>query len=1057
MSKIPVSSPQNLWSDAQSVDDGNLTLEQNFNNEIYTSLINNHIGSGVIPEALSQAIIFDSSLSGDLLDGKFIAAQVQPSDSNNGNQLEIELTGSLAAGNKTVKVILIGLDFQNTLQYDTLVFAKNESQITKRHYRTVLAIFLNDFIGAPLQSFNLGGRITIKESLPMSLSRDPLMIAQDVEPNLVFRDFFVASGTTLSNLLATSLPSYNISGLNIKTGYRQLRSIVQNDVSTQIGQKFLSTSNNIQKISLLLAVNDNITPSNSVWTGDLIVSIYALQSTIQSSTDIVPNLAIDFDPTNIPLAQISLDYAGLLASGIQLNTSPQPVDFIFSNTPVGSGLLVKSGSYYVITIKRAGSADTSQIQIATGSNASEDMRETIFNGSIWVDIPEESLWFRAFTDAAKVSDGQAYDSGKGIQISKTIIDDTTGLTIDNSLDNQSFLRNDLYSAVIQALLKEFAPVQNQRTGNPIDSEKEYVPALSLLTNTQLSAIQAVSEPLILGTITDQNIKSSSVTGSIVGAAIHHYGMIGNEIVMKVIDDVSDTFRYDQNLVAMVSDLVAGKLGQAKFIPNTSNPSIFYRIVKAELLTLMYGDINGDGIIDNADLLASQRLLGTDLNVFPSLNTYQVHTADFAPDSSIHWQVVDPTGPTVITSGTDGILSAFGDTANFNSASASFSTISGLGTYQLKVLTSTTTTNIGSFSIINLVDTNDITIQKVEYTTDLFLQLMRADINNDMIVDSADVSLITNYIELAPPFPATSLPANRVGTTFNAIRFTVDQYVDRNDDYPGTDANRASIIHPAQDIFLDGYSSWGSSNVKTSPINFSIVKQLNWNEDNIVVNSNPKMVPASFNFLTGYNSILGATNLNQSLTFPIKPSFDPGRNDMFIPNNLIINAGGQITNPTGDYFKMDFEMNTISFEIPPVAAFNGEKTVNILTDFIADYTTTGYTRIGYKALRFADGSTVPMTAFTSNQVRVDASVLSFSPQINGITTDGYEGILINPSMGVSMDYSTGLLTLNFNGLFKDPVTKTENTKVQISVYLKKAGWNNAPTVIDSSKTTNLLGL
>ena len=328
--RIPVSTVENIWSDAEAIDDDNLTVEQVHNDQLHASLVGNHFGTGVIPEALIQHILFDSSLSTDLLDGKALTAQAQPSDSNNGNQLEIELSGSLAAGNATVKVILIGLDFEDNLQYDTLVFSKNEKQLTGKHYRNLLAIFLNDFIGSSLQSFNLGGRIVIREAIPMSLSRDPIMISQAVEPNLIFRDFFVATGGTLSNLLATSLPNFNIDSLNIKTGFKQLRGLVENDVSSQIGQKFLSTSNNIQKITLLLSTINNITPSNLVWTGDLIISVFALQSTVQSSTDIVPNLAIDFDPTNIPLAQISLDYNSMLGIGIKLNTVPQPVDFIYA-------------------------------------------------------------------------------------------------------------------------------------------------------------------------------------------------------------------------------------------------------------------------------------------------------------------------------------------------------------------------------------------------------------------------------------------------------------------------------------------------------------------------------------------------------------------------------------------------------------------------------------------------------------------------------------------------------------------------------------------------------
>lgn len=1056
--RIPISAIQNIWSDAQSVDDENLTLEQNHNDQLHSSLICNHIGNGVIPEALVQNVLFDSSLSGDLLDGKAITAQAQPSDSNNGNQLEIELSDSLAAGKKTVKIILIGLDFENNLQYDTLIFAKNEKQITKKHYRTLLTIFLNDFIGGSLQSFNLGGRLVIREAAPMTLSRDTIMISQDVEPNLVFRDFFVATGGTLSNLLSTALPSYNIDTLNIKTGYKQLRSIEEDDVSSQIGQKFLSTSNNIQKITLLLATTNSITPSDLEWTGDLIISIYALQSTVQSSTDIVPNLAIDFDPTNIPLAQISLNFNSMLANGIELNTVPQPVDFIFSNTPVGSGLLIKENHYYVITIKRAGSADTCQIQVAVGSNEETNTRETLFNGSIWVDIPEESLWFKVHSDAAKVSDGLAYDNGNGIQIPKTMIDEDTSVTIDYSFDNKLFLRNDLYYAILQATITESAEIQNERTGTPINSQKQLTPSLSLLNTIALQEIEDISEPLILGTIVDQNIKTSSIAGQTIGASFHHYGMVNNEIVFKIIDDESDGYRYDQGLITLLSDLASGKLNEAKIIPNVLTPSIYYRIVKAELHTLMYGDINGDGIIDTDDLLASQSFLDTDLNILPTATEYLVHTANFVNDTGLSWQIINPDGDIIIGSGTDGVLIADGMTANFSSVSANFSSIENLSEYKINIINSTSSIyNNSLFDVINLISNVNITISKLEYTSDLFLKLLKADIDGDMIVSSSDVTRITNYINLAPPFPATTSPSNRIGTTFRAVRLTVEKYIDRSDDYPGNDTNRATTLHIMPDVFLDGYVEWAGQNIKVNPIEFSIVKQLNWKEHNIVVNSNPKMVLASFNEMSGYTVNSSTTNLNTTQTFPEQPAFDPGRNDMFVPNNLIMNVGSQLTTPTGDYFKVDFEIGTISFEIPAVEMFGEEKHVNLLTDFIGDYTGTGYTRIGYKAMRFADNSLVTLDGFNNNQIRVSVGVLSFSPQVNGITDDGYEGIIVDDRIGVSVNYSTGLLSLQFSNLYQDPVEQTRNTKIQITVYLKKAGWVNAPIVIDDNKTTNLLGL
>ena len=85
----PVASEQNIWFDAQQVDDSDLTLEQDHNDIIQSGTINNHIGSGVLPEVLIQNILFDSSLASGLLDGVAVFTQNQPTDNNLGNQLEI--------------------------------------------------------------------------------------------------------------------------------------------------------------------------------------------------------------------------------------------------------------------------------------------------------------------------------------------------------------------------------------------------------------------------------------------------------------------------------------------------------------------------------------------------------------------------------------------------------------------------------------------------------------------------------------------------------------------------------------------------------------------------------------------------------------------------------------------------------------------------------------------------------------------------------------------------------------------------------------------------------
>lgn len=1055
--RLPVSAPQNAFFDGEDISNTNLTLEQTYGNTIFASIRSNHFGSGVLPDSLTQKVLFNSSTISGILDGKALFAQAQPSDNNLGNQLEVSLTGSTAAGNRSVKVLIIGLDFEQNLQYDALTFHKNETQFTSQHYTAILTVLVNDLVGLATQSFNLGGTVEILEANPLTLSRDCIMISQSVAPNLFFRDFFITGPGTIASVLQAALPSYNISTLNIQTSYITLAQILENDVSSQIGQKFLASTNNIQKITLLISVNNTTTPNDFNWTGDLLISICPLQSTVSCPADIVPQLAIDFDPSNVPLAQLSFNFASLKANGIMLSTVPQPVDFVFSNTPVASGNMIVPGSYYVVTAKRAGSDDTCEIQFAVGANSSSITRETLFNGNVWTDIPEQSLWFQVWTDAAKVSDGQAYDSGNGVFVPKTVINNLTALTQNYVLNQLPFVRNDIFYGLLQATTVKSVPVQNEITGNDVDSEQQFVPTVTLLNSNGLTNIQNVSDPLILGTITDQNVKVYNFATATTTAEFHEFGFTENQVVIKVITDTTDGYRYDQNIIELVSELVSGNLNGAQFIPNLANPSIYYRIANAELITMLYGDVDGNGIIDENDILLANQLINQNLNIIPTYNQYIVDTSFFASDVHVTWQILN--GMTVVASGTDGIITANpnnGALANFNSTSANFNSITNIGNYTIALSNSTAAAgNNGTFTIESLIDNHDITIQKTYYDSETILQIMRGNITGNMVLSSVDLGYITDYVEAVPPFPATTSPANRVGTPFTAIRFTLEEYVDRSDDYAdGYGLTRNAHVHPLPDIFIDGYGLFAGVDLETNPIQFSVTQQLVWEDYEVLTNSNPRLLPCSFNYQSGYTDpSCAVSGAEDAVSYPKPPAFDPGRNDFFIPDNLIVNTGGQIIRPDGYFMKMDFEIGTITIEVPPVS-FDMEHNINLLNDFVADFSGTGYTNLGYPAMKFADCTNVTLNALALNQIRFGVAVQSYSPQLSGI--DGYclAGVIVDGKIGVNVDYSTGVLTLNFTNLYQDPVLQTRNTKVEITAYLKKAGFNNNPIYVDSTKAQNI---
>ena len=1082
--RTPISAKQNIWFDSQQVDNTDLSLEQNYNSSITSSIISNHIGEGVLPEVLIEKIIFNSILVSGFLDGKPIYSQHQPSDNNFGNQLQINLTGSIASVRRSVKIAIIGLDFENNLQYETFYFKTNESQITKKHFTKVLTLLFNDFIGNPNLSMNLGGKVTITEARPLALSRDAIMSAQDVEPNLFFRDFFFDGFSSLQPMLQSALPLYNVDTLNIFTSERENKILLNSDVTTQIGQKFIATTNNIQKITFLLSVQNAVVNSENdlAWNGDLVANIYPLQSGIISSSDIAPELPIDFSPSNIPIAQISYNYFTLQADGILLDSVPQPVDFIFSNSLSASGNTLIPGNYYTVTLKRSGAANKCDILIASGNNTVKNSRVTTFSGALWVDLPDEDLWFQIWTDSAKISDGQAYDAGHGVTVEKTSIDQESRATIDYCLENLPFTGNEVYRAVISATTGKYAPVPDPRTGQPVLSRQQFVPSVSLLNNIDVSNLSNTSEPLMVGAIADKNKKFFDSLYTQIASKLHSATLINNELFIKIIDDATDIGRYDTSVTALSSYLLNGDFVGAKLYPNNQNFSDYYRIADATLCSMMLGDVDGDGIVTIEDLKLLQTLIGYDLNIgLPQnsiintngvtttyINGYSASKSPFTNLFGINFQLIDSDG-NVIVANTDGVLVAHPTdpgAAQFTSTNQLFANIIGVESYKLVLLDSTSLENYGAFKIVKLDHNTDVLyIRKIFLDSDVMGQLLRANIDGDFHITDNDGYLLNSYIQRQPyvssgtttyPAPAT-IQYTKIGTRFNVIKFKLEKFIDRTDDYSTLVDGRSDVIHTLPDIMLNDVY-FASHNFYTSPVSLLIEKKLTWDESLIVTNSRPRFVPCIFDSHKGHGNKQCELNGIINNIYPSKIEFNSGKVDFFTPDNLIIGEGGEIHRPDGNFYKVDFEVGTIVLEIPD-GLFGSERTINIMEDFISSTLDngmlTGITKLGFPAMRFADCDLVTPDALLKDQLRFSVSVQSFSPNTGGLSNDGYYGAVVDGKMGVSIDYATGLLTLNFTNLFQDTVLKTLSTKIQINVFLKKGGFNNHPIFIDSNKVKNML--
>ena len=116
---------------------------------------------------------------------------------------------------------------------------------------------------------------------------------------------------------------------------------------------------------------------------------------------------------------------------------------------------------------------------------------------------------------------------------------------------------------------------------------------------------------------------------------------------------------------------------------------------------------------------------------------------------------------------------------------------------------------------------------------------------------------------------------------------------------------------------------------------------------------------------------------------------------------------------------------------------------------------GFTSAGFPACRYADCSTVQLADLALNKIRFGVCIQSFYPNIDGYTIlDGY-GVIVDDIIGVHMDQVNGIISLSIKDLSVDPVFLTLVTKIQITVYLKKGGWNNSTLVIPPDNIAGLI--
>jgi hypothetical protein len=557
------------------------------------------LGSGVSLEAPVEVVVFDSSdltstqqgyVAVNTFDGRgVLAAPVLMSDQSEGNQLVVELADSRLAGSLSTIVTILGKTFDDTLIYEHVELVDNGFEVTRNHFKEVTNILFQNLKGNNnttvdgYGSRDVGGTLTIKEVSAFRISRDTIVDQQVLEPDMTFRGYKVYdSGKTLSTVLQEALgASNNLDDLNINTTAAQQRTFSASGTTDIIyAQKFKMQGTNIQKVSMLMSV-----ASAGTWSGSLVVGIRPLQTTQSNSMAFLPDNEIDFDPDTTSVEEISVTYSELEDRGFAIGTTPTIVDFVFTGTNISNPNLstLLDNTYYVLTVRRTGSTAVNSISLEEARNSDATKRLSVYQSGVWTDVSSSSMWYRIFNDSLKVASGVAYETGTRITVEKTqhnadLIEQhlESGLTLTTTSEGISNY------VVVQKATDFLVPERHPRTGDTVMSVVNDVPEFSVLTQAETdNLLDIYPELLVLAKVEDSNARNNPV---ITGTLTHPGLAMGN--VVHVINPSSSLLNHN----------VVGSI----LTPNTSKPTLRYRITKQTTYSDLYGDVNGDSVIDLLD-------------------------------------------------------------------------------------------------------------------------------------------------------------------------------------------------------------------------------------------------------------------------------------------------------------------------------------------------------------------------------------------------------------------------------------------------------------------------
>jgi hypothetical protein len=650
------------WFDGQRVTETDLDVEQIYVQKITSELALDAIGSGVVqPDPFETRVLLDTSkpgkytdgddensskldIEGGTYDGMPIYFDRQVSDTTRGVRLEVELTDVDAKGLEKTRVLLLGrifdgIDSEGVLTAEVLDFASNGKKISSYYFREIIAVYFNNFSGgtgathyeSSKESLDLislnSGKAVVREAPPLWVYPTPSMSEQAQSPNFGLATFITsATSNTIEDEIEDGLGASNSVGdlyLDLE-GREEIK--LEADASTAIayGQKFLAKCNNLQRIDLLLSAEEDESAALGEeydWSGELVISIHELASDVNCPTDAVPDDLIDFDPDITPIIEVAFSQEDLEELGYSLGATPSMVSFNFAGTLIADPNIeptIEEDKYYAFLLSRRGDNRTGTVILQKGfstkaGKVEENVPLTVFEEygkatskffefdpvtKRYISDSDSSMWYVVHCDSIGVTDGTAYsDEGVAVTLQKTE-EFIGGAEISFILKNipLATVEEGESNYVVLSHVEEFTtPDVHPRTNNFVFKRIKDTLAVTVVDSAGLEELQEDTYPLLLARVKDKNVRDAqTITGT--------FDKPGFIDVTKVIIEDPSTTLLSANLIGRV------------IVPDTDcNCTARYRVVKAECLQVLAGDLDRDGEITQNDVLEMLDVVGNTIN------------------------------------------------------------------------------------------------------------------------------------------------------------------------------------------------------------------------------------------------------------------------------------------------------------------------------------------------------------------------------------------------------------------------------------------------------------